>query len=97
MIRKHIKFGSFFLEIRVGYLHSKLWRPPLFYRLCHPRTWRKTQAAAIALMSKQQVKGGVTLLDVGRGSVTGYTLTTTGSGYYSTPPSVTISPPASNP
>lgn len=35
------------------------WKPRLIYRLLHPFTWRRTQAAALALLPPQKIPDAV--------------------------------------
>jgi hypothetical protein len=69
-----------------------IWQPDFLYRLLHPFTWRKTQAAAIALMPRDDAKAANVAAS---GQVQSGTITSAGSGY-PTPPAVVLTPPGSN-
>ncbi len=45
-------FGALVFDAGPSLHPYKPWKPSLFYRLCHPFTWRKTQTAALALLPK---------------------------------------------
>jgi hypothetical protein len=61
------------------------WRPPLWYRLLHPRSWRRTQAAALALMPPDPPIWELM-------STSAVNISSAGSGY-SSPPTITFSDP----
>jgi hypothetical protein len=63
-----------------------LWKPPLWYKLLHPRSWRRTQAAALALMpTEDRAEGPPTMMAVGNAYITAVSVSSGGSGYTSPP------------